>query len=259
MPRSHRAMRSVSILASAREHPRSAAPRGRQPQARHQRTPASIRISSRAGRLCAALAPEGVLIAYGHAGDGNLHFNLNQGATVARQAFLDREQPLKRALHDLAHEFGGSCSAEHASAIEGGGIATLCATGGARAMHRIKHALDPHGILNPGKYCSAHAAAYHLHSRCYHGDTDAHWPDRNLDCRAVARTVGWHRCSRGAPERRAEWLRIGAKDVGATARFYQFAFGLHEVQRIQTPQFLEIMLDSAPPLMPRKPMQVPTS
>jgi predicted enzyme related to lactoylglutathione lyase len=38
-------------------------------------------------------------------------------------------------------------------------------------------------------------------------------------------------------------VRIGAKDVAATARFYQSAFGLHEVQRIQTPQFLEIMLD----------------
>jgi len=37
--------------------------------------------------------------------------------------------------------------------------------------------------------------------------------------------------------------RIGAKDVAATAKFYQAAFGLHEVQRIQTPEFLEIMLD----------------
>jgi predicted enzyme related to lactoylglutathione lyase len=38
-------------------------------------------------------------------------------------------------------------------------------------------------------------------------------------------------------------VRIGAKDVAALARFYQSAFGLHEVQRIQTPQMLEIMLD----------------
>jgi predicted enzyme related to lactoylglutathione lyase len=38
-------------------------------------------------------------------------------------------------------------------------------------------------------------------------------------------------------------VRIGAKDVAALARFYQAAFGLHEVQRIQTPQMLEIMLD----------------
>jgi predicted enzyme related to lactoylglutathione lyase len=38
-------------------------------------------------------------------------------------------------------------------------------------------------------------------------------------------------------------VRIGAKEVSALARFYQSAFGMHEVQRIQTPQFLEIMLD----------------
>jgi predicted enzyme related to lactoylglutathione lyase len=38
-------------------------------------------------------------------------------------------------------------------------------------------------------------------------------------------------------------VRIGAHDVAALAKFYQDAFGMHEVQRIVTPQFLEIMLD----------------
>ena len=38
-------------------------------------------------------------------------------------------------------------------------------------------------------------------------------------------------------------VRIGAKDVAGLAQFYRAAFGMHEVQRIQTPQFLEIMLD----------------
>lgn len=38
-------------------------------------------------------------------------------------------------------------------------------------------------------------------------------------------------------------VRIGARDVAALAQFYQRAFGMHEVQRIQTPQFLEVMLD----------------
>ena len=38
-------------------------------------------------------------------------------------------------------------------------------------------------------------------------------------------------------------IRLGAKNVAATAKFYQSAFGMHEVQRIQTPEFLEIMLD----------------
>jgi predicted enzyme related to lactoylglutathione lyase len=38
-------------------------------------------------------------------------------------------------------------------------------------------------------------------------------------------------------------VRIGAKDVAALAKFYQSAFGMFEVQRIQTPQMLEVMLD----------------
>jgi predicted enzyme related to lactoylglutathione lyase len=38
-------------------------------------------------------------------------------------------------------------------------------------------------------------------------------------------------------------VRIGAKNVAALAKFYESAFGMHEVQRIETPQFLEVMLD----------------
>ena len=38
-------------------------------------------------------------------------------------------------------------------------------------------------------------------------------------------------------------VRIGARDVAALAKFYQTAFGMHEVQRIHTPEFLEIMLN----------------
>ena len=38
-------------------------------------------------------------------------------------------------------------------------------------------------------------------------------------------------------------IRVGAKDVTALAKFYQSAFGMFEVQRIQNPQMLEIMLD----------------
>jgi predicted enzyme related to lactoylglutathione lyase len=38
-------------------------------------------------------------------------------------------------------------------------------------------------------------------------------------------------------------VRIGAKDVPALEKFYQAAFGMHEVQRIQTPEFIEVMLN----------------
>jgi FAD/FMN-containing dehydrogenase len=106
----------------------------------------------RAAAWLAANVPEGRLVAYGHVGDGNLHFNLNQAPGADRMQFLAREATVKRALHDLVRDFGGSFSAEH-------GIGQLKIDELARyappveldVMRAIKRALDPRGILNPGK------------------------------------------------------------------------------------------------------------
>jgi FAD/FMN-containing dehydrogenase len=96
--------------------------------------------------------PDGRLVSYGHVGDGNLHFNLNQAPGADRAAFLAREEPVKRAIHDLVRDFGGSFSAEH-------GVGRLKVEELERyaqpveldLMRAIKRALDPNGILNPGK------------------------------------------------------------------------------------------------------------
>jgi FAD/FMN-containing dehydrogenase len=106
--------------------------------------------------LARQLAPEGDVVSYGHAGDGNLHFNLSQkpGADLAQ--FNSRAQPLEHAMFDLVESLGGSISAEH-------GIGRLKAAEFARradpvelsVMHALKHALDPQGILNPGKVLCA--------------------------------------------------------------------------------------------------------
>jgi FAD/FMN-containing dehydrogenase len=102
--------------------------------------------------LCARLAPEGYLVAYGHAGDGNLHFNLNQRAGTDRAAFFAREAALRRAVHDLVASFGGSFSAEHGiGQLKVDELRRYAQPAELAAMHRIKQALDPHGILNPGK------------------------------------------------------------------------------------------------------------
>lgn len=98
------------------------------------------------------LAPEGEVIAYGHLGDGNLHFNVSQlpGSDVA--SFKNRGSVLQSAIFDLVESLGGSISAEH-------GIGRLKAAEFAQradpielnVMLNIKRALDPKGILNPGK------------------------------------------------------------------------------------------------------------
>jgi len=105
-----------------------------------------------AGSWVAQHIPQGVLVSYGHLGDGNLHFNINQRAGTQVFQLQAVEQKVKRAIHDFVKEFGGSFSAEH-------GIGQLKVFELERyanpveldLMKRIKHALDPNNIMNPGK------------------------------------------------------------------------------------------------------------
>lgn len=102
--------------------------------------------------LLASCAPDGFLVAYGHLGDGNLHFNVNQRQGSDRATFLAREPTLKRAIHDLVHELGGSFSAEHGiGQLKVDELARYASSVELDLMRTIKRSLDPNGILNPGK------------------------------------------------------------------------------------------------------------
>jgi FAD/FMN-containing dehydrogenase len=106
----------------------------------------------RGSRWIADNVPDGRLVAYGHVGDGNLHFNLNQAPGADRATFLAREEPVKRAIHDLVRDFGGSFSAEHGiGRLKVGELERYAPPVELDLMRTIKHALDPNGILNPGK------------------------------------------------------------------------------------------------------------
>jgi FAD/FMN-containing dehydrogenase len=113
-------------------------------------------LIERGTALAERLAPEGVVVSYGHAGDGNLHFNVSQKPGADKARFLACAPALEHAMYDLVESLGGSISAEH-------GIGRLKAREfAARAdpvelavMHALKHALDPKGILNPGKVLCA--------------------------------------------------------------------------------------------------------
>jgi D-lactate dehydrogenase (cytochrome) len=102
--------------------------------------------------LVRRLAPEGEVVSYGHAGDGNLHFNVSQRPDADIKSFMARGPVLELAMFDLVESLGGSISAEH-------GIGRLKAAEFARradpvelaVMHELKRALDPKGIMNPGK------------------------------------------------------------------------------------------------------------
>jgi FAD/FMN-containing dehydrogenase len=89
---------------------------------------------------------------FGHIGDGNLHVNVMKPADMAPAAFTERTEEADRALFDLVRKYGGSISAEH-----GIGLLKKPWLGWSRtpdeieAMRSIKRALDPGGLLNPGK------------------------------------------------------------------------------------------------------------
>ena len=96
--------------------------------------------------------PDGVLVCYGHAGDGNLHFNINRIDAASNEVFLAREPTIRRAIHDLVARYHGSISAEHGiGRLKREELQRYASPVALTTMRAIKHALDPNGIMNPGK------------------------------------------------------------------------------------------------------------
>jgi FAD/FMN-containing dehydrogenase len=89
---------------------------------------------------------------FGHLGDGNLHWNIRP-PVGADPAWLKGEgEAARRRLHDLIAEFGGSISAEHGiGTLKRAELARLGNPARLAAMRAIKAALDPQGLMNPGK------------------------------------------------------------------------------------------------------------
>ena len=93
------------------------------------------------------------LVNFGHLGDGNLHYNVQAPEGVDGKAFLrDEEERINTLVFDAVARFGGSISAEH-------GVGSLKATKlphyknpvALSLMRAIKSALDPQGLMNPGR------------------------------------------------------------------------------------------------------------
>jgi FAD/FMN-containing dehydrogenase len=111
---------------------------------------------ARAAPWITANVPEGQLVAYGHAGDGNLHFNVGVRPGADGAALLARAEPIRRAVHDLVREFGGSFSAEHGiGRLKVEELERYTAPVELELMRRLKQLFDPHHIMNPGKVLRA--------------------------------------------------------------------------------------------------------
>jgi FAD/FMN-containing dehydrogenase len=110
------------------------------------------RLIAEATRAVEAFEPGARVCAFGHLGDGNIHFNVSQPIGADRAAYLERWDAMNEVVHAVVARLGGSFSAEH-------GVGRLKRELMARtkdpatlaAMRAIKAALDPNGIMNPGK------------------------------------------------------------------------------------------------------------
>jgi FAD/FMN-containing dehydrogenase len=92
------------------------------------------------------------LVCFGHLGDGNLHYNVAPPVGIANEAFLVNQDQVNRVVHDSVVGFGGSISAEHGiGALKRGELAHYKSAVELNMMRAIKAALDPLGIMNPGK------------------------------------------------------------------------------------------------------------
>lgn len=96
--------------------------------------------------------PGAIASAFGHLGDGNLHFHV-RAASRASPGWIEREAPeIERFIDDLVAKAGGSISAEHGiGQMKRSELERLAAPGDLAALRAIKRALDPDGLMNPGK------------------------------------------------------------------------------------------------------------
>jgi FAD/FMN-containing dehydrogenase len=107
-------------------------------------------------RALAAALPGVRVVAYGHVGDGNLHYNLSGPLPRDDGAFRARAAALSRVVHDSAAAFDGSISAEHGlGQAKRDVIADYKSPLELELMRGVKQLLDPAGLMNPGKVLPA--------------------------------------------------------------------------------------------------------
>jgi FAD/FMN-containing dehydrogenase len=98
------------------------------------------------------LVPNGRVISFGHLGDGNLHFNLCQPDGSDRAEFEAMTPQVNRAVHDIVAKYRGSIAAEHGiGQLKREELAHYKSGVEMDVMRAIKKALDPKGLMNPGK------------------------------------------------------------------------------------------------------------
>jgi FAD/FMN-containing dehydrogenase len=98
------------------------------------------------------LIPGSIPMPFGHAGDGNIHYNVTQPPDADGAAFLKRWDEVNKVVFEVVTRLGGSISAEHGVGIQKRDkLPNYKDPVALDLMRTLKRALDPNGILNPGK------------------------------------------------------------------------------------------------------------
>jgi FAD/FMN-containing dehydrogenase len=96
--------------------------------------------------------PGVIASAFGHLGDGNVHFHVRAASHASPDWYETEGEKITQMVDDLATAAGGSISAEHGiGQLKRDEFERLAPPGRIHALQAIKHALDPEGIMNPGK------------------------------------------------------------------------------------------------------------
>jgi len=107
---------------------------------------------NKAGAAIEAEVPGIRVCAFGHVGDGNVHYNVTVPVDMEADAFFGQLEAINRTVHDEAVALNGSISAEHgigmSKRLE---LAHYKNSEALDVMRTLKAALDPQGIMNPGK------------------------------------------------------------------------------------------------------------
>ncbi len=109
-------------------------------------------LLERGDTMLSERAPGARLCAFGHVGDGNLHYNVSQPVDVDPDAFRALGPGITEALYEIVRDLGGTFSAEHGvGSFKREWLMTFRSPEEMALMRSLKAALDPKGILNPGK------------------------------------------------------------------------------------------------------------
>jgi FAD/FMN-containing dehydrogenase len=109
-------------------------------------------LIEQAGAALTAKFPDIRIVAFGHVGDGNIHYNCSKSERQDSREFFAQAPAVNRVVYDVVKSLGGSISAEHGlGVLKRDEITHYKSPLELEMMRAIKRTLDPQGIMNPGK------------------------------------------------------------------------------------------------------------